>query len=59
MAQKRRSLRIEIILMLMIKLTILYFLWLFCFSHPVDKSLKPDNISAHLFGYSQGDTHES
>jgi hypothetical protein len=53
MPQKRHSLILEIITMLAIKLTLLYSLWWLCFSHPIDKTLKADNISAHLFESAQ------
>lgn len=42
-------LRIEIILLLAIKLLILFFIWKLCFSHPLDKSLVPADIETHVF----------
>ena len=57
MKQKKISLRIEIILMLAVKLTLLYLLWTICFSHPSDKNLTPENLSNHLFHHSPGAIH--
>jgi hypothetical protein len=54
MSQKIISLRIEIILMLAVKLTLLYMLWIICFSCPLDKNLTPENLSNHLFHHSSG-----
>lgn len=59
MTPRKYSLRIEITLMLVVKLALLYLLWFFCFSHPIDKSLKSHHISEHIFGYSGGDSDES
>lgn len=41
--------RFEIITVLILKLLLLWALWLICFSHPIDKNLTPEIISAHLF----------
>ncbi len=46
---KKISLRFEIIFIIAIKLIILYFLWLLCFSHPIDKALQPTDMATHLF----------
>jgi hypothetical protein len=45
---KRFSLRQEIILVVLIKLILLYFLWALCFSHPIDKTLSSADINSHL-----------
>lgn len=45
---KRKLLFREIVLALAIKLVLLYGLWFFCFSHPVDKQLSPIAVSNHL-----------
>ncbi len=46
---KKISLKQEIFLLLTIKLILLYFLWLLCFSHPIDKNLHVPIIAQHLF----------
>lgn len=46
---KRLSLSQEIVFALIIKLILLYGLWLLCFSDPIEKKLKLTDISDHLF----------
>lgn len=51
---KFNSLSIEITGMFIAKLLIIYGLWAMCFSHPIDKSLTPQNIAAHIFNLNEG-----
>lgn len=51
---KLNPLSYEIIGMFIIKLLIIYGLWFICFSHPIDKSLTPDNIAVHIFNLNKG-----
>lgn len=46
--RKRKLLRHEILLALAIKLSLLFGLWMLCFSHPIDKQLTPPMIENHL-----------
>jgi hypothetical protein len=50
---KRLSLPQEILLMLVIKLTLLYTIWLLFFSHPIDTKLTAPDLSTHLFNSPQ------
>ncbi len=45
---KRRFLRHEILMALLIKFLILWGLWALFFSHPIDKTLIPNDIASHL-----------
>ena len=43
------SLRFEIVLLLLVKAGLLFLIWKFCFSHPVDKSFIPSDVEHHVF----------
>lgn len=47
--RKLKYLRHEIILILLLKLVLLYIIWAFCFSQPLDKNLTPTQIVSHVF----------
>jgi len=47
--QKRLSISKEIILVLVIKIILLFFIWFFCFSHPPDKRAMPAHTALHVF----------
>jgi hypothetical protein len=47
--KKLSSLQIDILTVLFIKLTLIFVLWWFCFSHPIDKQLNSEKIAQHLF----------
>lgn len=49
MKPKKIKLKQEIFLLLLVKLILLYFLWLFCFSHPLDKGLTAEKIVSYLY----------
>lgn len=44
----RLSLKHEIILLLLIKLALLFFIWKICFSHPLDKKFSPRDVESHF-----------
>lgn len=50
---KRLSLSREIVLMLVVKLSLLYLIWLLFFSHPIDNRLTAPDLSNHLFNSRQ------
>lgn len=56
---KRPALLFEILVALACKLTLLYLLWWFCFSNPLDKNLQAEQIAGHLFTLQEGLNHES
>ncbi len=39
----------EILFVFVLKCILLFCLWFFCFSHPIDKTLAPSDIANHLF----------
>jgi hypothetical protein len=43
------SLRLEIILLLLVKATLLFLIWKFCFSHPLDESFVASDVEQHVF----------
>ncbi len=47
---KKNQLRIEIALVIAIKLILLTLLWYICFSHPIADKLNANAVSDHLLG---------
>lgn len=45
---RRAPLLQEILIILLLKIVILYVLWAYCFSRPIDKNLTPTDILSHL-----------
>ena len=49
MTKKRtKSLRYEITAAIALKLTLLFLLWFFCFSHPIKNQLTDEKMRAHF-----------
>lgn len=40
----------ELSLLIMLKLVIIYGVWLLCFSHPIEKSKIKQHVSEHIYG---------
>lgn len=47
--QKRVVLWQEILVVLSVKMALIFTLWWFFFSNPLDKNLQPSDIHSHLF----------
>lgn len=56
--QKRLSIKKEILLVLIVKLILLFGIWFFCFSKPLDKHSMPVRVASHIFNLPAENTHD-